>query len=397
MSPRKLSELKAVSADGSRVEVTETVARRVWTAAGGRCSICNRYLLVDEHTGQAVFIGQLAHIVGATKAKGSPRGDEPLALPDRAMAANLMLLCNDQHKVVDDGTLWKTYSFERLRELKAEHEADIRRLTGLRKRNKSTVVRLVGQIRGNAVDLSTDAVVGTLLEQQLFPDTSLHDGDDFLVDVRQLPGEQEGAAYYWQAAEAELRRRMSPLRKYIVSGSIEHISVFALARIPLLVLLGTLLDDAVPLVVNAKDRSSPTGWGWKGRDGSPVTFAVETTQGAGDPVVTFSLSAHVQPSALPPELAGRPIYDLRPAEAAPSVELLRNAADLAAFTSCWRDLLTQLERNHRGRPIAIVPAVSVTAAVNIGRALMVGAHPALNVYDLEPTTSSYAHALDVSA
>jgi hypothetical protein len=30
--------------------------------------MCNRYLVVDEHTGAAVYIGQLAHIVGRATA-----------------------------------------------------------------------------------------------------------------------------------------------------------------------------------------------------------------------------------------------------------------------------------------------------------------------------------------
>lgn len=391
------SELKAVNPDGTRIGVSETVARRVWTAAGGRCSICNRYLLVDEHTEQAVFIGQLAHLVGATSSAGSPRGQSALPLKDRALAPNLMLLCNDQHKVIDDTALWSTYTVERLRALKAEHEAEIRHLTGLRSRNRSTVVQLVGQIRGRSVDLSADAVVSTLLVQQLFPDTSLRDGDDFIVDVRSYPGEQESAPHYWVSAAEEVRRRMLPLSKHLRSGDIQHLSVFALARIPLLVLLGALLDDAIPVVVNAKDRLLPTGWGWKGRDGDPLGFTVEVTDGTGDPVVIFSLSAHVQAAALPPELRNRPRYNVRPSIAEPSVEILRSEQDLETFTSTWRDLLTQLERDHRGRPIAIVPAVPVTAAVNIGRALMAGAHPPVNVYDLDPATASYSHALDVTA
>lgn len=89
------SELKAVNPDGTRIGVSETVARRVWTATGGRCSICNHYLLVDEHTEQAVSIGQLAHLVGATASARSPRRQSALPLKHRALAANLMLLCND--------------------------------------------------------------------------------------------------------------------------------------------------------------------------------------------------------------------------------------------------------------------------------------------------------------
>lgn len=73
-----LASNQAIGPDGRTRTVPERVARRVWVAAGGRCTICNRYLLDDETTGQDVIIGQLAHIVGWSTADGSPRGSEDL-------------------------------------------------------------------------------------------------------------------------------------------------------------------------------------------------------------------------------------------------------------------------------------------------------------------------------
>src|SRR5689334_13824016 len=96
----------------------ERVARRVWVAAGGRCTFCNRYLLEDEFTGQPVAIGQLAHIVGWTDADGSPRGRDELDLAERNEADNLMLLCHDQHKVIDAQSLWELYTADELRTIK---------------------------------------------------------------------------------------------------------------------------------------------------------------------------------------------------------------------------------------------------------------------------------------
>src|SRR4051812_36954602 len=100
---------KAIGPDGTTRTIPERVALQVWVAAGGRCTMCNRYLLLDEHTGAPVFIGQLAHIVGWTTTEGSPRGDYPLPVGDRNLPDNLMLLCYDQHKVIDNRSLWEAY------------------------------------------------------------------------------------------------------------------------------------------------------------------------------------------------------------------------------------------------------------------------------------------------
>lgn len=360
-------ETSSIGPDDERQTVPESVVRRVWVAAGGRCTMCNTYLLEDSFTGQSVFIGQLAHIVGATRGAKSPRGDHPMTKEERAGEANLMLLCHDQHKTIDSRDLWSVYTVQELRALKVQHERDVRDLTGLRERGKSTVLRVVGDIRGKTYDASRATIVQALLAQQRFPDWSLLDGDDFEVDLRGLPGEKTGETYYWDAARAKITQRLLPLGKHLRDNRIEHVSVFGLARIPLLIHLGSLLDDGSRITVNPKNRDNDTGWGWPGDDSTPpVSFTVVRTAGTGEPVVTFSLTADVNADALPDELAGRPRYDVRPNGVGASPTLLRSAADLDAFTRTWRDLLAELEGDHRDAPIAVVPAVPAAAAINMG-------------------------------
>ncbi len=89
---KKTTAITAVDRDGKRVKVSDLDARRVWVAAGGRCTFCKEFIAEDETTGQAVFVGQLAHIVGATDEDGSPRGKSTKTLEDRARPENLMLL-----------------------------------------------------------------------------------------------------------------------------------------------------------------------------------------------------------------------------------------------------------------------------------------------------------------
>lgn len=65
--------------------VSDLDARRAWVAASGRCTFCKEFLADDETTGQSVFTGQLAHIVGATTEKGSPRTASWMPLTQRAL------------------------------------------------------------------------------------------------------------------------------------------------------------------------------------------------------------------------------------------------------------------------------------------------------------------------
>ena len=79
---------KAIGPDGSTRTIPERIALHVWVAAGGRCTMCNRYLVVDEHTGAAGYIDQLTDIVGWKEAGGSPRSGDPLPVADRNEADN---------------------------------------------------------------------------------------------------------------------------------------------------------------------------------------------------------------------------------------------------------------------------------------------------------------------
>lgn len=66
-----------------RGSITADTTLRLSVAAGGRCEYCNTYLLEDDFSGYSVNLGERAHIVGATDAPRSPRGDADLPPAER--------------------------------------------------------------------------------------------------------------------------------------------------------------------------------------------------------------------------------------------------------------------------------------------------------------------------
>lgn len=375
--------IPAVDREGKRVAVSDIDVRRVWVAAGGRCTFCKEFLAEDETTGQSVFTGQLAHIVGATTEEGSPRGKSDKTLKERAQPENLMLLCAGEHKVIDTFEYWGLYDEQQLQAFKRQHERDVRELTGLLRKPKSTVIRVSGDIRDQAVDFSKQAVIRALLEEQRFPDFSLHDDSrNCEVDLRVQDGEDDSDPSYWQSTALTLKRRLRPLKNHLKTKEIDHISVFALARIPILVQLGTLLDDVTNVTVHNRRRGNEQGWGWYARGRTEeLRFAVTEVPGEGDPVVTFSISGPVDLDALPEQLLGKPRYDIHVEGVKLSPTVLRSADDLAALIETWRQVLAALETKHRNQPISLVLAVGAAAAVEIGRAHMRGVHAPLRVFD----------------
>src|SRR5437879_996193 len=80
--------------------------------------MCRERLLSPNVAGTGShMLGEVAHIV-AEQADG-PRGASPLTLEQRNEESNLILLCFDHHKVIDDDT--KANTVESLHRLKSEH------------------------------------------------------------------------------------------------------------------------------------------------------------------------------------------------------------------------------------------------------------------------------------
>ncbi|WP_410574341.1 SAVED domain-containing protein [Amycolatopsis sp. cmx-4-61] len=390
----------AVGPDGRTRTVPERIARRVWVAAGARCTMCNRYLADEEVTGRDVMVGQLAHIVGWSTAPGSPRGSDPLPLDERNLAENLMLLCYDQHKVIDHRSMWEVFDADTLRAMKRKHEVRIRKLTGMGEERATTVVRVVGNLHGRPVDLTDNRVTNALLERDRFPDWTLRGADELEIDLRAVPGEETSTPGYWASAREHLEDRLGYLRTQVRKGQVAHLSIFALARIPVLIMLGTLLDETLPTDFYPKRRDGSEGWG--GTPGSPqIDFTHTRRQPGSDPhrvAVLLSVSGSVDPGRLPPEVDDRyTLYELRPIEVIPTPTLIGNAATLDAFSQAWRRVLAEIEIDHRGAPcIDVFPAVPAAAAVSMGRHLMRVAQPPLRVFDRVDGHDTYQYAITTS-
>lgn len=400
MANRLPAANRAVGPGGQSRVVPDSVARHVWVASGGRCTICNKYLLGDQFTGHDVPIGQLAHIVGWSTAAGSPRGDDGLPVERRNTPDNLMLLCHDQHRVIDHRSLWEVFDTATLRAMKRRHEDRIWHLTGLTPDSGTTVLRVVGNIHGQPVELNSHTVTAALLARNRFPDWTLRGSDEFEIDLRAIPGERHGTSEYWTAARSLLEDRLEYLSTQVRKERVNHISIFALARIPVLVMLGTMLDKTLKVDIYPKRRDTEKGWGWD-ELATPVEFTFVLRRDGADPrkvAVLFSVSGTVDITRLPAEFDHTcTIYELRPVAVLPTPELIKTQNCLDRFSRTWRTLLATIEAEHPGaETIAIFTAAPAAAAVAIGRHLMRAAHPPLRIYDRAPHTGTYQFTVETN-
>lgn len=97
-------------------------AKIIWGRAGARCAMptCRVHLVLEEaETDNSALIGEMSHIVA--ESDNGPRGHSSLSTEERDLHSNLILLCRNHHGEIDQKpAIWPV---ERLRQIKAEHEA----------------------------------------------------------------------------------------------------------------------------------------------------------------------------------------------------------------------------------------------------------------------------------
>lgn len=98
---------------------SNSTVKRLFAVSGNRCAFPGcRAPLVDFASGKTV--GEICHI--KANRPGGPRYDSAQSEEERQSYENLIVLCPVHHSVIDADA--KSYTVERLHEMKAEHESN---------------------------------------------------------------------------------------------------------------------------------------------------------------------------------------------------------------------------------------------------------------------------------
>lgn len=372
--------------DVTRRSLNPSVRLLLCVETAGRCEFdgCNRYLFEHPVTlGQGAF-GQIAHIV-AFREKG-PRGNHGTRPANINDIQNLMLMCPACHKLVDDRP--SEYTRETLAAYKRAHEKRITHLTSFGP-DRTAVLVVKAPIGGQTVAVPFSQVVAAMAPR--YPVSR-----DFLeIDLTQLADSGRG---FLAAAAETIRTRVA--RFFEPGGDVakaQHVSVFAIAPMPLLVFLGRQLSNKVPADVYQRHRGSED-WSWKGT-GSPVkyTFRQRRTSKKGRVALVLSLSGTVPMRALPAAVRqSSSIYEITLRGRTPNPTFLRRREDLQAFAIEYQQALATITAHHGlVRSIDLFPAVPAPIALLCGREVLPKVHPKLRVFDYDQTKGGFTFILEV--
>lgn len=369
-----------------RNDPTRTTVTLLFVRAAGRCQFdgCNQYLLEHPLTKRVGNFGQVAHVVAFRK--DGPRGaaNRPADIND---LSNLMLLCPSCHKQVDDHP--KEFTRQVLESYKRRHEDRIFHLTGLGPDLTTTIVQFKARIGDKPVEISAANMIDAVSPR--YPT----ERKPYLID---LSGISERDPGYYSLASAEVEREVRRLYAPSLDGErMEHISLFALAPIPLLVYLGSRLSDKVPVDLFQRHRDSED-WTWKTEPRTArYTFeCVRHGAAPGNVALLLSLSGTIELDQLPDSIgADFWIYELR-LQGTPNPLFMRARTDLDAFRQSYQQALREIEKHHDGlAELHLFPAVPAPAAVACGRERSSKTDPSFVIYDQDRTQGGFVRTLRI--
>ncbi|PUA78931.1 SAVED domain-containing protein [Nocardioides currus] len=364
-----------------RDRITDSVRNALWARTAGRCTICNRRLLGDHRTYlHSVLLAELAHNIGATDGDASPRSVENDGVDDTEAEENLLLLCHDCHKIIDHSDHIDFFPPEKLRQIKEAFERRIEMVTEHGGLTRTAALRVGCMIRGALAMASQREVAETLLAVNYLGLVETQRSGDFTCRI----GGSAGGRGFWDAAQQSIDDVVAQVHQAIASGDVEHISVFAIAPVPLLVYLGSHLDDKTPTRLFQKHRDQFVGWSWTDQ-GDPVDFEVTSSDAessAENVVLVCALTSEVNRTAFPDTLDGAPVIEVRPADTSPKPTLLAHEQSLINFGEQWRVALATAEaRFPNANRWHLIASAPVTASIESGRAFVRNIHPPVTVYE----------------
>jgi hypothetical protein len=345
-----------------RNAIETAIKIKLWSRAGARCQYrgCNQYLWRDDLTLARLNRSHIAHIAGVEP--NSARHDASLSPAQVNAFENLMLMCQPHHHLIDhDGK--DQHPVDVLEAMKREHEERIELVTGFQRAIRSEVIRY-GKAIGNGQPVISFADAWQAMSPRRYP------ARDPGVEIRLR--NDRAVSYddaFWDSEAKHLREAISgEVRPRVARDGIEHLSVFAIAPQPLLVLLGHLVSNMVPVETFQRQKSTDS-WTWIPSAGEAFDYIVERpVVRTGPPALVLSLSGTISHDRVQRCFATDfpSIWEIR--APSPSTDFLRERRQLDRFCVVIRELLDEIKNIHgHGSTLHVFLAAPVSICVELGR------------------------------
>ncbi|MBD7969563.1 SAVED domain-containing protein [Paenibacillus gallinarum] len=212
----------------------------LWMISGGICTFedCTERLVVNTK-GKLTNAGIIAHIIGHSKGGARHEFAEEFGYSDDNLedVSNLMLMCYTHSKLIDDAHNKESFPPALLFEMKSKHQTWVRSWTDEKKKSLAILHKRLGPpLTTLPLTQHSPNIMLEAIESQV-------QFSDFTI---------EG----WEQGKADNLKLYEKYVDRINKGKYDVAEVYAISPIPLLIHLGKLLSDTVPLTIYQYDREA---------------------------------------------------------------------------------------------------------------------------------------------
>ncbi len=329
----------------------------------------------------------IAHII-ADKPSG-PRGDIKLSKKMAKEINNLMLLCDDHHRLIDKEKI-DEHPVELLRKYKKEHEDRIERVTGIILDRRTHTILYGANIGEQSSPLNKQKAYNAIVKNGYYPAES----DPIELSLKNS-AMKDDKDEFWRVEKENLKILFDQKVRYrLKDGLINHLSIFGIAPQPLLIYLGYLLSD-IPTAEVFQLHRSPPDWVWE-NNREKVEYRLTRAEKKGNDIaIALSLSQKIDPRKII-EVLGEdiPLWTITIGE--PNNEFLRNRKQLEEFRILFKKILSEIKYKYGDTTtIHVFPAVPVSVAIEIGRERLPKVDLPMIIYDYNKKRGGFVKALHI--
>jgi hypothetical protein len=360
----------------------------LWVKAGGRCQYrgCNKSLQQDILTKRNFNQSYIAHIVADVP--GGPRGDNKRSLLLKDDITNLMLLCDTHHRLIDKADL-SGHPEPVLLQMKKEHENRIETATAILPNMFSHILTYKANVGMHTPEMSY-LTLSDYLKPTYYP--AIADTIDLSLS-NSLQRDRDST--FWATEEENLKAQfVQKLLQKFTKGEIKHLSIFAFAPIPLLIKLGTLINDIYSAEIYQPVRNPKT---WKLDDNATevkyhIKHAVDMFKTV---ALNISLSGTITDERIT-DVIGKDTSIYTITIDTPFNDYLKSKKPLQDFSVEVRKLFDYIKANHSAStPIHVFPAMPIAKAIELGRVWMPKADMPLYIYDQNTANGGFTKVIEI--
>lgn len=372
----------------SKTQIPAPVKNQLLVKSGGRCQYrgCNQSLYQDIITKRNFNKAYIAHIIGDEPT--GPRGDTTRSPLLAKELSNLMLLCDAHHRLIDIIDV-AGHSETLLLAMKKEHEDRIETVTDIAPNMQSHILTYKANVGVFTPEMSYQSV-----SQYLMPNYYPAIADTIDLSLSNSI-QKDSTSAYWTTEVANLEAQFDrKLFQKFTKGEIKHLSVFAFAPIPLLIKLGTLINNIYTANIHQKVKT-PDTWNLND-DTTEVKYKVIVPENKHKTVaLNVSLSATITNERITQVLGDDcDIYIIT--IGTPFNDYLQSKKHLEDFSVSIRQLFNQIKAKYNSKtPIHIFPAMPIATAIELGRVWMPKADMPLYLYDENTANSGFVKVMEI--